>query len=148
MQYFMESIGRVGIFIICAQVLVHFKPKASYEQYLKMLVSAMILIQLLMPVCELFTGEGEQSLAKRVEWFEKEMMGFEAQLQTEMEMEEIADEKGVPGVGEDEVTSQGEEKQSEVSKVSVTPIAPVEPIQIRIGKGDEPYADFNSGDGE
>ncbi len=71
--YTMENIGRIGIFIICAQVLIHLRPNASYEKYFKMLVSAMILIQLLMPICGLL-GMGEaQDLMQRVEWFEGEL---------------------------------------------------------------------------
>ena len=68
-----DTIIRTGIFIICAQVLVHFRPKGSYEKYFKMLVSAMILIQLFLPVSNLFTGEGENSLAARVEWFRQQL---------------------------------------------------------------------------
>lgn len=66
---FVKAICQVGTFMICAQAIVHFRPKASYEKYLKMLVSAMILIQLLISVGEIFTTEGEKELAERAEWF-------------------------------------------------------------------------------
>lgn len=72
-SYLMNTICRTGIFIICAQVLVHLRPKGSYEKYLKMLVSAMILMQLFLPVSTFFTGEGERSLAARVAWFQKQL---------------------------------------------------------------------------
>lgn len=71
--YFMESICKTGIFIICAQVLVHFRPKASYEKYLKMLVSAMILVQLFVPIGELFAESNEQNFAENVAQFEEEL---------------------------------------------------------------------------
>lgn len=71
--YMMENIGRIGIFIICAQVLIHLRPNASYEKYFKMLVSAMILIQLLMPICGLLGMGDAQDLMQRVEWFEGEL---------------------------------------------------------------------------
>lgn len=58
---FVKAICQVGTFMICAQAIVHFRPKASYEKYLKMLVSAMILIQLLIAISGIFTSEGEKS---------------------------------------------------------------------------------------
>lgn len=44
---FLQGICRAGIFVICAQTLVHFRPRQSYEKYLKLLLSTMIIIQLL-----------------------------------------------------------------------------------------------------
>ena len=66
---FAGVICRVAIFIICAQAIVHFRPKASYEKYLKMLVSAMILILLFQAVEGLFSPEGKNGLAERAQWF-------------------------------------------------------------------------------
>lgn len=68
-----EAICKIGVFIICARVLIHFRPKASYEKYFKMLVSAMILLQIFTPFSRLFDGNGEQNLAERVAWFETEL---------------------------------------------------------------------------
>ena len=45
-----QAICRVGIFMICAQAIVHFRPKEAYEKYLKLLVSAMVLVQLFLPL--------------------------------------------------------------------------------------------------
>lgn len=42
-------ICRIGVFLICARILVHFRPNASYEKYLKLLTSLMILSQFLLP---------------------------------------------------------------------------------------------------
>lgn len=58
---FVKAICQVGTFMICAQAIVHFRPKASYEKYLKMLVSAMILIQLLVSFGGIFTVDGEKN---------------------------------------------------------------------------------------
>lgn len=46
----MSTICRVGIFIICAQTIIHFRPKPVFEKYLKLLLGAMILVQLLLPL--------------------------------------------------------------------------------------------------
>ena len=53
-----QAICRMGIFIICAQAVIHFRPKEAYEKYLKLLVGVMVLIQLLLPVGGLFLGKG------------------------------------------------------------------------------------------
>lgn len=47
---FLEVIKQVGIFIIFAQMLLHFKPAESYGKYLRLLVSLMVLVQALVPV--------------------------------------------------------------------------------------------------
>lgn len=64
-----KAICQMGIFMICAQAIVHFRPKAAYEKYLKMLVSAMILMQLFLAIGGIFSPEGEKELAERAEWF-------------------------------------------------------------------------------
>lgn len=47
--------------MICAQAIVHFRPEESYAKYLKLLVSAMVLIQLFLPLGRfLFHGDGEE----------------------------------------------------------------------------------------
>ena len=50
-------IRRVGIFIVCAQTISHFRPKASYEKYFKFLISIMVLAQLLTPFLQMLGGE-------------------------------------------------------------------------------------------
>lgn len=62
----LSSIRQIGVFMICAQALIHFKPKGSYEKYLKLLVSAMILVQLLSPIAALLIGGEGQSLEERI----------------------------------------------------------------------------------
>lgn len=62
----LNSIRQMGVFMICAQALIHFKPKGSYEKYLKLLVSAMILVQILSPVAALLSGGEGQSLEERI----------------------------------------------------------------------------------
>ena len=54
MQWLYRVIGQAGIFLICAQTVVHFRPKESYDKYLKLLLSVMLLLQLLQPVLTMF----------------------------------------------------------------------------------------------
>jgi len=132
-SYLMESICKTGIFIICAQVLLHFRPKASYEKYLKMLVSAMILIQLFIPVSNLFHWGEEQSLEERVAW-------FEAELNLRMNGATLGYEKQISGSESSSEMTVSEEE----TKVTGS-IEPVEKIEITIEKGDEKDADAGAG---
>ena len=75
MQWLYRIIGQVGIFLICAQTVVYFRPKESYDKYLKLLLSIMLLLQLLQPVLTML-GSGET-------WnVEEQMTGFTEGLQT------------------------------------------------------------------
>ncbi len=65
----LNGIRQMGVFMICAQALIYFKPKGSYEKYLKLLVSAMILVQLLSPVAALLSGKEGQSLEERIGYY-------------------------------------------------------------------------------
>lgn len=80
MQLFTKAIIQVGIFMICAQVLIHFRPNGSYEKYMKMLVSVMILVQVFGPLISLITG-GKESVEERVSWFEAQIQESMAQAQ-------------------------------------------------------------------
>ena len=65
----LNSIRQMGVFMICAQALLYFKPKGSYEKYMKLLVSAMILVQLLSPVAALLAGKAGASLEERIAYY-------------------------------------------------------------------------------
>ena len=67
--------------MICAQAVIHFRPQESYEKYLKLLVSAMVLIQMFLPIGRiLFWGDSEGLAAKSaafLEGLEEEMAAAE-----------------------------------------------------------------------
>lgn len=73
MQWLYRVVGQVGIFLICAQTIVHFRPKEAYEKYLKLLLSVMLLTQLLQPVLTVFGGGVEQNAQAQVEEFTEEL---------------------------------------------------------------------------
>ncbi len=56
-----RDLGRLAIFMICAQMIVLFRPRESYEKYLRLLMSALILLQFLTPVKRILTGEALDS---------------------------------------------------------------------------------------
>lgn len=66
-------IGRIGIFIICAQALMQFRPKETYGKYLRLLFSVMILIQVIQPFSALFFGGSELELQRSVQEFQSSM---------------------------------------------------------------------------
>ena len=70
---FFQTICRVGIFMICAQAMIHFRPQEAYEKYLKLLVSIMVLIQLFLPVGSFLLGGGGQQAADMLEQFKGEL---------------------------------------------------------------------------
>ncbi len=70
----LEDIRSVGIFLICAQLLIHFRPDGSYVKYLRLLVSIMILVQLLEPFFSLFGLLEKGQLQKRVDEMERKLM--------------------------------------------------------------------------
>ena len=75
----LENIKTMGIFLICAQMLIHFKPKGAYEKYIRLLVSIMLLVQMLEPVGNLlgFLNKGE--LQERIRNMEKKMSQIQEQ---------------------------------------------------------------------
>lgn len=68
-----RAICQVGIFMICAQAIIHFRPREVYEKYLKFLVSAMVLIQLFLPIGSLVWGKGGDGAAEGLEQFRRRM---------------------------------------------------------------------------
>lgn len=70
----MERIGQIAVFIICAQTVLHFRAKESYEKYMKLLVSMMLLLLMLEPVMELLGGGNKTNiLGERIAVYEEEL---------------------------------------------------------------------------
>ena len=91
MQWLYRVIGQAGIFLICAQTVVHFRPKESYDKYLKLLLSVMLLLQLLQPVLSMFGGGDGWNAEEQVTGFMQELQTVltRASEQAEQSQEEI-----------------------------------------------------------
>ncbi|MBQ7774304.1 MAG: stage III sporulation protein AF [Lachnospiraceae bacterium] len=76
MNLFLEKIGQLSIFLICAQTLIHFRAKDSYEKYIKLLVSMMLLILLVEPVMSLLGMGSSESFMEQIESHEKQLQGI------------------------------------------------------------------------
>lgn len=59
--------------MICAQTIVHFRPQESYEKYLKLLVSVMVLVQLFLPLGSFLAGVGGEDARGQLESFRKSL---------------------------------------------------------------------------
>lgn len=122
-----QAICKVGMFMICAQAIVHFRPNEAYEKYLKLLVSVMILIQLFLPIGSFLLGGGMEETARKLEQFrtqlEQEMQAVTREaaeadkLLENMTLEEIrrrVDEQQEGGEGEKGgEAGEGREEKSE-----------------------------------
>lgn len=75
----LETFKTMGIFLICARMLIHFKPKGSYEKYIRLLVSTMLLVQMLEPVGAFlgFLNKGE--LQDRIYSMERKLSQIQEQ---------------------------------------------------------------------
>lgn len=142
---FFKSICQVGIFMVCAQTITHFRPNSSYEKYMKLLVSVMVLIQILQPMSSLLGGNRGKNLEERALQFQgqfdegmadamknisqsekilENMTLREVQESLKQQEEEAAKQRGEVGQKEDteqkEQTEQGEETNGIVKVQKIT----------------------------
>lgn len=115
---FFQAICKVGVFLICAQAMVHFKPKEDYEKYLKLLVSVMVLIQLFLPVGSLFARGGGQETARQLEEFRESLeeelrLAEEQAAETQRQLEEMTLEEVRKRVEEQRAQPDAEAGQAE-----------------------------------
>lgn len=133
MQWLYHVIGQVGIFLICAQTLVHFRPRESYEKYLKLLLSVMLLIQLLQPLLTVLGGDKIAGTDVQATEFAEEIRTVLEQAavqaeQTEDEIQAAAD----TAAEETEVTEETEPPDtSDPEKIRVE-IPEIEETEIKI----------------
>lgn len=161
-----QAICQVGIFMICAQAIVHFKPNGSYGKYLKMLVSVMLLIQIFLPVAKIFSQDAGLNIEKRVEWFEQNVeevtkqavnRAFQSEEVLErMTLEEVqsrleeAEGEGAEtaGLGEEKESGEGEADGGDAAEEGLkadedlkanedSENVRVEKIRIKVGQTDE-----------
>ena len=66
----LQVLKQTGIFMVCAQMLLHFKPSEVYGKYIRLLMSIMVLALLIGPIMELF-GQGSSSLEERAAYYDE-----------------------------------------------------------------------------
>ena len=73
MQGLVRDLGRLTIFMICAQAVIYFRPREQYEKYLRFIMNLLILLQFLIPVRNLFWGNADPESWWRGQGFEASM---------------------------------------------------------------------------
>ena len=86
MEGLLSKIGQIAIFMICAKTLLHFRAKESYEKYLKLLVSLMLLVLLVEPLMEVLGKGKEGEFLQRIRL-------YNYQLQDILENEQLNNEE-------------------------------------------------------
>lgn len=65
----LQIVKQTGIFIVCAQMILHFKPAECYEKYIRLLIGIMVLAQLVAAGAAAFGKEGENFFDGRVDYY-------------------------------------------------------------------------------
>lgn len=89
MDVLLERIGQIAVFMICAQTLMHFRAKESYEKYLKLLVSMMLLLLIAEPLMGLLGKGTDVDLIDRIQAYQQELQTIVGN--QELEQEEITE---------------------------------------------------------
>lgn len=93
----LTTIRQIGIFMICAQSILFLLPEEQYGKYVKVLVGIMILMQFLLPIRSLLTGESVALLQDQTAVFQMELQQIDQE-------KEIGDENlGIYDGIEDEI---------------------------------------------
>lgn len=133
---FKETICQIAIFMICAQAIVHFRPKEAYGKYLRMLLSVMILVQIFQPFSSLLFGVSGQQLSLGMAAFQE---ALEKSLDRASEQSALAQEKlenmslqeVQERLAEQEQLTEPEQPEEEAD------ISAVEPIEIKVEISEE-----------
>ena len=139
---FFQAICRVGIFMICAQALLHFRAQETYEKYLKMLVSIMILIQLFIPVGAFFMVEKKDETAEALRQFKQDMeAGIQAAEENAAAADAILEQMTLEEVQsrmEEQAAEQTEEQEDHGTMTQNSgreniEVEPIEPVSVGTG---------------
>ena len=107
----LQIIKRVGIFMVCAQMLLHFKPSESYGKYIRLLMSVMVLAQLISPVMAILGRGSEVSFGERVLQYDEILrQGMEEADRTGVTAQAILEEMTLEEV-KSRINSKNEEKE-------------------------------------
>ncbi len=132
-------IKQVGIFMICAQMLLHFKASENYGKYIRLLMSMMVLIQLAVPLSGLLRGRTGENLAQGLTRYETLLTEQRGEInasciQAEQLLEELTLEEIKTRINNQktEESEQGEDTSEETADAKTAPVT-IEPIAISLG---------------
>lgn len=124
---FYNTIKQVGIFIICAQAIMHFKQNESYDKYLKMLVSMMILVQILTPMFSIFQDVSMDDFSDKISMYTKEL---EVQME-EIELIEVIAEERVKEKTYEEIEKRVQEEKNAMQDSSSGNLISIEKVEVK-----------------
>ena len=132
-------IKQVGIFMICAQMLLHFKASEKYGKYIRLLMSMMVLIQLAVPLSGLLRGRTGENLAQGLTRYETLLTEQREEInasciQAEQLLEELTLEEIKTRINNQktEESEQGEDTSEETADAKTAPVT-IESIAISLG---------------
>lgn len=132
-------IKQVGIFMICAQMLLHFKASENYGKYIRLLMSMMVLIQLAVPLSGLLRGRTGENLAQGLTRYETLLTEQRGEInasciQAEQLLEELTLKEIKTRINNQktEESEQGEDTSEETADAKTAPVT-IEPIAISLG---------------
>lgn len=134
-----EVIKQVGIFMICAQMLLHFKASENYGKYIRLLMSMMVLIQLAVPLSSLLRGRTGENLAQGLTRYETLLTEQRGEInasciQAEQLLEELTLEEIKTRINNQKTEEcEREEDTSEETADAKTASVTIEPIEISLG---------------
>lgn len=134
-----EVIKQVGIFMICAQMLLHFKASENYGKYIRLLMSMMVLIQLAVPLSGLLRGRTGENLAQGLARYETLLTEQRGEInasciQAEQLLEELTLEEIKTRINNQKTEEcEREEDTSEETADAKTASVTIEPIEISLG---------------
>ena len=120
---FLEFMKEIGIFIICAQSLIHFVAGKKYEKYMKVLIGMMILAQFVAPVRDILSDGSAQMMWTEIERFQTQMeeaMGEAESMAGEMDF--AAGEEQLKSLAEEQMKEEEdteEKKEIKIKKIEI-----------------------------
>lgn len=152
-----SMIGKIGIFMICAQTILYFRPKEVYGKYLRLLFSVMILIQIVQPFTNFFLGGNGIDLQGSMQQFQRSLdesmeQAVEKAVSSEEKLQQMSLEEVQERLEEAEEVEKASENENgdengngegngvtleESEKVEIAPITTIEEIRLDGEEADE-----------
>lgn len=138
----LQIIKQTGIFMVCAQMILHFKPAECYEKYIRLLIGIMVLAQLIAAAAAVFGKEGENFFSGRVDYYKEllaesmegaDMEKAEALLE-KMTMEEV--QARINQIREEQsaaLQQDGAEKQQDAKQPAEEVAIQIDRIEVKTG---------------
>lgn len=136
MDRLVEILKETAIFMVAAQMLLHFFPGKKFEKYGRMIVALIVLSQLTVPILELSSQEAGLSFWERMDDLEAENEMFSQKLNDMEEEQGQAAQKGLLLSVEERIKEEAQEAGVEVETVhSDGQVVTIEVRAAAIGKG-------------